>query len=138
MMLLTATLMWSCDMALDSNSPEKGCTVIVSGSVSDINSSVPLKGIRIAFSAYSQAGSQSTPILTQTVYSDSNGIYAIETDGITNAVRCRITAESPDPVELPYLSATQEVNINWSGSGYDAKQNAFFINNCDFKLSKTE
>lgn len=138
MMMLTATMMWSCAMGLDSNGPERGCTVIVSGSVADIGSNEPLKGIRISFSAYSQEGSQSAPILTQTVYSDSKGIYGIETDGITDAVRCRISAESPDPDELPYQSATQEVNINWSGSGYDAKQNAFFINNCDFKLSKTE
>ena len=70
-MMLMATMMWSCDMALDSNSPEKGCTVVVSGSVSDIDSNEPLKGIRISFSAYSQEGSQSAPILTQTVYSDS-------------------------------------------------------------------
>lgn len=138
MMLLTATLAWSCSMAFDINGPERGCTVIVSGSVSDIDNNKPLKGIRISFNAYSQEGNQSAPILTQTVYSDSNGIYAIETDGITDAVRCRISAESPDPDELPYQSATQEVNITLTGNGYDAQQNTFFINNCDFKLSKTK
>lgn len=138
MMMLTATMVWSCDMAIDSNSPENGCKVIVTGSVSDIDSNEPLKGIKVSFRAYSQDGSQSSPLLTQTVYSDSNGIYAIETDSITDAVKCRISAESPDPKKLPYFPAIQEVNINWKGNGYDDRQNSLFVNNCDFKLSKRQ
>lgn len=139
--LLTTAVSLSCSMAVvdnDSSSLEKDCMLIVTGSVSDVETSAPLKGIKISFSAYPQNGSSSKPLFTQTVYSDSNGIYAIEAEGFEEPVTCRITAESPDLKELPYQTAIQEVNITWSGNGYDAHNNTFFVNDCDFKLSKIE
>lgn len=139
--LLTTAVSLSCSMAFvdnDSSSLEGDCTLIVTGSVSDVETSTPLKGIKISFSAYPQDGSSSKPLLTQTVYSDSNGIYAIEAEGFEEPVTCRITAESPDLKELPYKTAVQEVNINRSDTGYDAENNRYFINDCDFILSKID
>lgn len=139
--LLTTAVSLSCSMAFvdnDSSSLEGDCMLIVTGSVSDVETSTPLKGIKISFNAYPQDGSSSKPLLTQTVYSDSNGIYAIEAEGFEEPVTCRITAKSPDMKELPYKTAVQEVNINWSDTGYDAENNRYFINDCNFKLSKVD
>jgi len=141
MALLATAVTLSCSMAFvdnESSNPESNCLLVVSGSVSEIGTSTALKGIRISFSAYLQDGSSLKPITTQTVYSDSNGIYAIEAEGFDKPVTCRITAESPDPDGLPYRPATQEVNINWSDTGYDAESGRYFINNCNFKLSKND
>lgn len=139
MALLTTAASLSCSMAFvdnDSSSLEGDCTLIVTGSVSDVEADTPIKGIKISFSAYPQDRTSSKPLFTQTVYSDSNGIYAIEAEGFENPVTCRITAESPDLEELPYKTSVQEVNVNWSGTGYDQENSRYFINDCDFKLSK--
>lgn len=141
MALLSTAVILSCSMAFvdnDSSSLEGACMLIVTGSVSDVEASTPLKDIKISFSAYPQNGSLSKPLFSQTVYSDSNGIYAIEAEGFDEPVTCRITAESTDLDELPYKTAVQEVNINWSDTGYDAENNRYFINDCDFKLSKID
>lgn len=142
-LLTAAAVFLSCSMVLMDNdtdsSPREDCRIIVSGSISDMDTNVPLAGIKVAFCAYPLNGAGGgTPSVTQTVYSDSNGIYAVEIDGISESLSCTIIAESPDLETLPYQSASQEVNINWSGNGYDEGTGTFFVNDCDFKLSRTE
>lgn len=122
----------------ETSTPEGNCILVVTGSVSDIETSTPIKGIKISFSAYPQGNPAAGPLSTKTVYSDSNGIYAIEAEGFNRPITCRITAESQSSDELSYKSAVQEVNINWSDTGYDAENGRYFINNCDFKLSKND
>lgn len=137
---VTAALLSSCGLAVLDNAkdPEQSdLTIVVAGSVSDIKTNTPLNGIRITLKTY-PLDSRSKAAATIAVYSDSNGIYTIESTGYSEAVRCVITADSPDMEALPYESASQEININWTGTSFDSKTGTFFANDCDFKLNKVK
>ena len=137
--IFTAASLTSCGLAiLDGDAPaeDKGeHSIVISGTVSDSQTNGPIVGIKITMNAYG-SGSARTPLETTSTYTGINGIYEIKADGFTEAIRCVITAESPEDSFIPYEKASQEINVNWSGPSYASKENTFFANDCNFKLKR--
>lgn len=106
-----------------------GGTVIVTGSVSDIDTKEPVEGVKIIFAAFE--ADSSSPVATQNVYTDSRGIFNLRAEDISSAVRCMITADHID-----YQNVTKEIIINWNSISYDADNGIFYVNDCDFHLER--
>lgn len=127
----------SCSRALVDNmdvSNKGSHRIVLSGIVVDTETSEPLEDIKITFSVYGK-DSPSQPILVKNVYTDDKGIYNINIETLSKKIRCTLCAESSD---AEYLSASQDINILWSGTSYDQNSGTFFVNDCNFQLSRTE
>ena len=137
--IITAALLSSCGLAVlddrNSTSGKDTHSILISGTVSELKSGTPLSGIKVTLEAYGQTA-RTKPNLTTSVYSNSNGIYEILAEGFTEPIRCTITAASTDLESLPYESASQEINVNWTGTSYDNKKGTFFANDCNFQLTR--
>lgn len=139
--LSAAAALASCSLALLNNKDEAvdgNHTVIISGAVSDITSNSPLQGIKITLQAFPENVIYPLPILTLSEYTDNNGMFTIGAGGFSEIISCKITASSTDMENMPYSTAVQEHHISWSGPSYDEEKLTFFVNDCNFQLSKAE
>lgn len=143
--LLTLTLLaisaTSCSLALLSDESEKldgDLKIVVTGVASDVVSNTPLTGIKITFSAYKENSISILPLASQTVYTNSDGIYTIQAEGFSEAITCTITAESIEQDEVEYEEITSKIVVTWSGDSFDEETGTFFVNDCNFQLKKKE
>lgn len=143
--LLTLTLLaisaTSCSLALLSDESEKldgDLKIVVTGVASDVVSNTPLTGIKITFSAYKENSISILPLASQTVYTNSDGIYTIQVEGFSEAITCTITAESIEQDEVQYEEITSRIVVTWSGDSFDEETGTFFVNDCNFQLKKKE
>lgn len=143
--LLTLTLLaisaTSCSLALLSDESEKldgDLKIVVTGVASDVVSNTPLTGIKITFSAYKENSISILPLASQTVYTNSDGIYTIQVEGFSEAITCTITAESIEQDEVEYEEITSKIVVTWSGDSFDEETGTFFVNDCNFQLKKKE
>lgn len=143
--LLTLTLLaisaTSCSLALLNDDSEKldgNLKIVVTGVASDVASNKPLKGIKISFSAYTENSLSILPLASQTVYTNSEGIYTIHAEGFSDAITCTITAQSTDQDEVIYEEQTNKIVVTWSGDSFDKETETFYVNNCNFQLKKKE
>lgn len=143
--LLTLTLLaisaTSCSLALLSDESEKldgDLKIVVTGVASDVISNTPLTGIKITFSAYKENSISILPLASQTVYTNSDGIYTIQAEGFSEAITCTITAESIEQDEVQYEEITSKIVVTWSGDSFDEETGTFFVNDCNFQLKKKE
>ena len=143
--LLTLTLLaisaTSCSLALLSDESEKldgDLKIVVTGVASDVVSNTPLTGIKITFSAYKENSISILPLASQTVYTNSDGIYTIQAEGFSEAITCTITAESIEQDEVQYEEITSRIVVTWSGDSFDEETGTFFVNDCNFQLKKKE
>jgi hypothetical protein len=144
-MLLSASLL-SCSLILldrdtskqndETSAPKDNLKVIVNGVVSDIASNSIITGIKITFSAYTDDTTADPPLVTKTVYTDSNGIYTVEADGFSDSITCIITAESTSQNQTQYETVTNKVVVTWSGSSFNPEENTFFANECNFQMKQ--
>lgn len=136
MILLAAAAAISCDKALLADNGyelDGDYRIVVSGSVSALEGNAPLEEIKVTFNAYPVEVLYPLPIFSTTVYTDNKGLYSFDAKGFSSPITCSITAESQ---EGSYSSSTQEIKISWTGPSFDMEHKTFFVNNCDFKLSK--
>lgn len=106
--------------------------LIINGTVSDKADSSPLEDIKIVFNAYpSKENKQS--VLTLTEYTSSKGIFIIRVEGFSDKVHCVISAEDE---KGRYSPSSTDINVTWSGTAYNAENNSFVINDCNFHLTK--
>lgn len=127
--LLSTAAFCSCSV-MDAEMSE-GNKVIISGSVCDIDTKQPLESVKILFKAYDTSGVPSSPINEINVYTDSNGAYNLMSDEYDRPVTCVIITEAES-----YESVRKEVFVNWEGTSYDREKKTFFVNDCDFHLSR--
>lgn len=108
--------------------------ILITGTVSELGSAQPLKGIRITFKAYPANGADAVyPVFEDEVYSGDNGVYLIAASASAIPLLCTIMAEDMDNV---HESQTHEISVTWSGPSFDKKNNAFIVNDSHFQLSR--
>ena len=106
-------------------------TVIISGVVSDKDTGAILKDITITYESYDLRGKM---IQTKKSYSSSNGTYVIEANGYTSKITCTLTASVTDG---SYSESQIELNVDWNGSMFNAENDTFVVNDCNFHLQKS-
>ena len=131
--LLLAFTTLSCQkafMAEDNMATAQPYTLYISGTVSDIDTSLPLEGIKLTFNAYI---SSEGPIseLSKAVYSDSKGAYQLSIEELQTPVRYTITADDPNS---GYNSHSGEISVNPDGPSFI--NNSFYINDFNIWLKK--
>lgn len=104
-------------------------TIVITGTVSDIDSRQHIEGAKIIFKAKKAKTNNEITSAAQNVYTDSKGTFRIESSGYSYPVICSITTEHED-----YAAETKEIVVNWSGISYDETEGSFFVNECDFLL----
>jgi hypothetical protein len=127
--LLASAALCSCSTFSDTYI-ENG-TIIITGTVSEIDTKQPVEGVKMIFTAYPSDGTSVYPAAALNAYTDSKGTFNIKTEGVNSAVTCRIISEHPG-----YSQVTKEIIVNWSGTSYDASTGIFYVNDCDFHLEK--
>ena len=136
LMLLALPAAFSCDSFISMDEVEApkhgGLSLIINGTVSDSDTSMPIEGVKISFRAYPKNGTTKKPLAELNVYTDNNGVYSIESQGFSEELTCIVQASDPEGV---YTSAEQEVGIPWSGTAFDEGNDCFIVNDCDFKLT---
>lgn len=141
LILLGTTVLSSCSMEMfdnDSNITDGGRwkEVIITGLVSDAESSEALEDITIYFKAYPQADSDAAPVATDEVHTGNNGVFTIQTpSNVSGNLYCTITAEDPKGI---YQSNTKQIIVTWKGTSFDKELNLYVVNDCNFQLRKAE
>lgn len=107
--------------------------ILITGTVSELETAQPLKNIRITFKAYPAGESGAVPLITDETWSKENGVYAIAVPGHWMPLRCTIIAED---MSSAYEGQMHEISVTWSGTSYDKKHNSFIVNDCNFQLQK--
>ena len=126
----------SCSMAfLDGKAGAyvDGSRILITGTVSELESAQPLKDIRITFKAYAASESGAVPLIAEETWSKEDGVYAIAAPGHQMPLRCTIIAED---MSSAYEGQMHEISVTWSGPSYDKKHNSFIVNDCNFQLQK--
>lgn len=124
--LLSIAAFCSCTEGYNPSLERNVETVMITGSVSDMDTKEPVEGAKIVFAAFNR---QLIPLSTQNVYTDSRGIFNLKAEDMASVERCMITASHTD-----YTSITKEIIINWNSISYDADNGIFYVNDCDFHL----
>lgn len=136
LMLLALPAAFSCSaflMETENASIGEDMSLLITGTVSEIGSSVPLEGMKISFKAYPKGRTGETALHELNVYTDNHGSYILESEGYSEEITCHITASD---TEQTYSSSVNEVEIAWSGVSFDKEKGRFVVNDCDFKLSR--
>lgn len=141
-LLLVSTAVLSCSKAANdiediqcSTRPGEPYSLVISGSASDKDSSLPLEEIKITLTAVEKPAKGRETSLEKTSYTGSNGLFTLKADGFRNPVSIVLTAEDPNG---RYKTATHEIPLITWDSSYNMDGNSFFINECNFYLEKNE
>lgn len=108
-------------------------TVVVSGTASDKETTLPLEGIKITLHAAEPIIDGQGEVRTTTAYTDNRGRFMLTAEGFTREISCTITS---DDLTGRYGYGRQDINISWSGPSYDKHTGVFYVNDCDFYLEK--
>lgn len=137
-LLLSSTAVLSCSMEqvhLGESLAQEGnaFVLVISGSASDLESSLPIEEIRIVLKATEKAMDGTGTVYEKSAYTDNKGMFTMQADGFCNPISVTLTAEDPNG---RYESATHEIPmITWESS-YNMTGNTFYINDCSFYLEK--
>lgn len=140
LMLLAATAVLSCskgdfDVALDSASPSSERSILITGSATDSQTGTGIENIMISFKAYQYEDSGDTPLISEDIYTNSNGIFTLHTDGTDQPLFCILTASDAEGI---YETQTKQVIVTWSGTSFDRHNNMFVVNDCTFIMTKAQ
>lgn len=108
-------------------------TVVVSGTASDKETTLPCEGIRITLHAAESIIDGAGEVRTMTVYTDNRGRFTLKAEGFTRDISCTVTAND---IKGTYAYTRQDLNIFWKGTSFDAATGTFYVNDCDFFLEK--
>ena len=131
-MLAFTILTMSCSKALlnDDDTDGGNHNLIITGIISE--GSAPLEGIKVTFNADNMSGKRQKS-LTQTVYSDSKGIYWISIQDLSGVLSCSVTAKD---LQNRYNSQTCTLTVDWSGPSL--VDNTFYVNDLNISLTKAD
>ena len=134
-LLLTSTAVLSCSVGaydmMESPDTDMPRSIFISGTVSDQNGNA-LEGISVTFHVYPYDDSSTSPLFTETVYTNSLGIYTHRCIGIGTPIRCIVAASD---LQEFYQSQMIEVIVSWTGDAFDQETNTFVVNDCNFILA---
>ncbi|MBR5567538.1 MAG: hypothetical protein IKW27_02230 [Bacteroidales bacterium] len=139
-LLLATTVVVSCsegmyyDDAIVYPDSDIGRTILITGVISDNDTSTPLEGISVSVKVYPQNDPSAPSIASAIVYTDSNGIFTTETVGAYEPLLCVLDVKDENGI---YESQTQQVMISWNSPSFDYESNTFIVNDCNFQLSRS-
>lgn len=110
-------------------------SLLISGSVSDMDTSLPIEEIKITLSATEKTADGKTNSHEKSAYTDNEGVFTMKISGFNGHVTAVLTAEDPNG---KYKSATHEIPLITWDSSYNMSGNDFFINDCSFYLEKKQ
>lgn len=139
-LLLSATAVLSCSVGIQDAMPpydyeESPMSILITGTVSDMDSKAPLEGISVKFKAYPDDTSDSPSVVSDRVYTDNRGIFTIHTAAPEYPLLCVLVAEDENYV---YDNQTRQIIVTWSGPSFDNHSNMFVVNDCNFSLTKKQ
>ena len=117
----------------DSSRFHNGLTLVISGTVSDKETGNRMEGIRIRLYAAEDVENGEGTAKAETTFTDSLGKFNISANGFSRPVTCTLIAEDP---QENYDSQKQNLNISWSGTSYNSYIGYFYVNDCDFYMTK--
>ena len=125
--LLVSIFATSCSkILLDDNSAAKGTyNLIITGTVS--YNLLPLEGIKVTIDCKGEDQKSHS----QTVYSDSRGMYWISLQDLSGVLSCSIKAEDLDN---RYTSQTSSLTVDWTGPSLVG--DSFYVNDLNMSLKK--
>lgn len=139
-LLLASTAVLSCSPGMVEEIEElKGQTnsneynLLISGSASDMDTSLPIEEIKITLTATEKTADGRTTSHEKSAYTDNEGVFTLKINGFKGHVTAVLTAEDPNG---NYKSATHEIPLITWDSSYNMSGNDFFINDCSFYLEK--
>lgn len=137
-LLLASTAVLSCSAGIlnETDAPQSqtgSFKLVISGSVSDMESAAPLEDIRIVMRSVEKIGGINLEEQTYTAYSDSKGTFTINMGGFDNPVSVELEANDTDGI---YKPAKHEIPLITWDSSYNMNGDTFFINDCNFYLEK--
>ncbi len=136
MLLLSATAVLSCSagLAFDQVNPSQDSemyfSLSISGSVTDIESGLPLEDMHITI--YANQGEDN--IYEKTAYTDNKGKFTIAWDGYRKPTSITAVAEDSKNV---YSPGRHEMLISWD-KNYNYIDGVFYIHDCNFYLQKKQ
>lgn len=139
-LLLASTAVLSCSPGmveeiedLKSQTNPYGYNLLISGSASDKDTSLPIEEIKITLTATEKTADGRTISHKKSAYTDNEGVFTLKINGFRGHVTAVLTAEDPNG---NYKSATHEIPLITWDSSYNMSDNDFFINDCSFYLEK--
>ncbi|MBQ7898987.1 MAG: carboxypeptidase regulatory-like domain-containing protein [Bacteroidales bacterium] len=134
-LLLTAAAASSCSVAMDfedgmASKPLRDRQILISGQVMDASGNI-LKDITIDFNAYVLDNTGGSTVSSETVHTDSKGLFSINSEGAQEALLCTVTASDKKGM---YDSQTKQIIVTWDGPSF--QDNLFVVNDCNFHLNK--
>lgn len=137
-LLLASTAVLSCSAGIlnETDAPQSqtgSFKLVISGSVSDMESAAPLEDIRIVMRTVEKIDGINLEEQTYTAYSDSKGTFTINMGGFNNPVSVELETNDPKGI---YKHAKHEIPLITWDSSYNMSGNTFFINDCNFYLEK--
>lgn len=138
-LLLCLAALSSCskafDVEMDMGEVNNERSIYITGAVTDSDTGELLENIQIEFNAYLQADLDSPAVISDAVFTNSNGIFTIYCEGSESKLTCTLVAEDPEGL---YKSQTKQILVSWSGTSFDKDNNTFVVNDCSFNLKKEE
>jgi len=107
--------------------------LLISGSASDKETSIPIEEIKITLTATEKTPDGRTTHHEKSAYTDNDGVFTLKINGFKGHVTAVLTADDPNG---KYKSATHEIPLITWDSSYNMSGNDFFINDCSFYLEK--
>lgn len=136
-LLLASTAVLSCSAGmvneLESIKGQTGYKLVISGSVSDMESSEPLEDIRIVMRSVERTDEANPKEFSHTAYTDNKGTFTINIGGFSSPISVVLEAEDPNDM---YKPARHEIPLITWDSDYNMDRGTFFINDCNFYLEK--
>ena len=137
-LLLASTAVLSCSAGMVNELEDiKGQTaeyrLVISGAVSDMESTMPLEDIRIVMTSEEQTEEGKSEKDTFTVYTDNAGLFTINIGGFRYLVSIVLEADDPHG---SYRSARHEIPLITWNSNYNMSAGTFYINDCNFYMEK--
>lgn len=136
-LLSVATAVLSCSTGAYVDRPDMedvlpAKSILITGSVSNMEGQ-PLEDVKIVFKAYPKDDVNAAHISTETAYSNSKGTFSIIADGADMDLVCIVSAEDRDDI---YESQSNEILVSWKGLSFDASNNQYIVNDCNFVLNR--
>lgn len=137
-LLLASTAVLSCSagMVNELETPKEATgryKLVISGSVSDMESALPLEDIRIVMRSVEKTDDANPKEYSYTAYTDNKGTFTINIGGFNNPVSVELEAEDPNGM---YNPARHDIPLITWDSDYNMAGGTFFINDCNFYLEK--
>ena len=127
MIVLTALSCQKAFVAEDDPSAGNTYSLQVSGTVTDIETALPLESIRLTFDAHTFPEKEHLAEYSKVVYTDSNGAYKLTVNRLQSSITYTITVEDLDDIYMHHLG---EISVDMNGPSFI--DGTFYVN--DFNI----